>query len=242
MHSVLFDHHLERDGDELLCDVIQECFDTHAQRCQSQFSSRQLAFMNAICLSSALHGSQSTIASARTRGLTQLLFLRLWPMSAHENAVVVSVKNAMSELGLKARLSVYMRVAANTSIMEVAAWVGLALYAHTVVSNGAVVSTWNGVYDEMLRASNFTTWNFSRGQDPRYINDLLYLMGDMLIISLACCSIFPVPISASLILLAPVTVITQVRFCYLFACCCTNSRALHCSRGCVCCCYCCNMW
>jgi hypothetical protein len=242
MHSVLFDHHLERDGDELLCDAIQVCFDTHAQRCQSQFSSRQLAFMNVMCLSSALHGSHSTIASARTRGLTQLLFLRLWPMSAHENAVVVNVKNAMSELGLKARLSVYMRVAANTSIMELVAWAGLVLYAHTVLSNGAVVSTWNGAYDEMLRVSNFTTWNVSRGQDPRYTVDLLYLMSNMLLVSLACCSVFPVPISASLIVLAPVMVIIQVRFWCCFVCCCTNSRALHCSRGCGCCCYCRSMW
>jgi hypothetical protein len=238
MHSVLFDQLLERDGNELLCDAIQECFDTHAQRCQSQFSSRQLIFMNVMCLSSALHGSQSTIASARTRGLTQLLFLRLWPMSAHENAVVVNVKNAMSELGLKARLSVYMRVAANTSIMELVAWMGLLLYAHTVLSNGAVVSTWNGAYVEMLSVSNFTVWNVSRGQDPRYTVDLLYLMHNMLLVSLACCSIFPVPISASLIVLAPVMVIIQVRFCYCVACCCTSSRALHCSRGCGCCCYC----
>ena len=63
----------------------------------------------------------------------------------------------------------------------------------------------------MLRASNDSSWNFSQGQDPRFINEILYLMSDALLACLAFCSLFPVPVSASLILLLPVTLIIQVR-------------------------------
>ena len=80
-----------------------------------------------------------------------------------------------------------------------------------MLSNGAVTATWSGVYDEMLRMSNFSSWNVSRGQDPRYINDLLFLMSDALLSCLAFCSMFPIPVSASFVLLLPVTLIIQVR-------------------------------
>jgi hypothetical protein len=83
------------------------------------------------------------------------------------------------------------------------------VYAHTVLSDGAVVSTWNGVYDEMLKFSN-TTWDVSRGQDPRYLGDLIALMSDVLLSSLCFTAVFPVPICASLILLLPIAVIIQV--------------------------------
>jgi hypothetical protein len=63
----------------------------------------------------------------------------------------------------------------------------------------------------MLRASNFSSWNVSRGTDPRFLKDLLYLMSDALLACLAFCSMFPVPVSASLILLLPVTLVIQVR-------------------------------
>jgi hypothetical protein len=63
----------------------------------------------------------------------------------------------------------------------------------------------------MLRASNVSSWDVSRGADPRFIKDLLYLMSDALLACLAVCSMFPVPVSASLILLLPVTLVIQVR-------------------------------
>ena len=66
-------------------------------------------------------------------------------------------------------------------------------------------------YDEMLRTSNDSSWNISEGQDPRFINELLYFMSDALLACLAFCSLFPVPVSASLILLLPVTLVIQVR-------------------------------
>jgi hypothetical protein len=225
MHSVLFDHHLEREGVGSRCDAIQECFSTHAQRCEPEFTSHQMVFMRVVCLSSALHGADSTISSARTRGLMQLLFLRLWPMSCQEKEVALCVKRAMSGLCARDRLSVLMRVGANTSIMELAAWMAFLLYLHTALSDGAVTSTWIGVYDEMLRLSNFSSWNVSRGQDPRYTNDLLFLMSDLLLASLAFCSLFPVPVSACLVLLLPVTLTIQVwlccrgRVCWLSCCC-----------------------
>jgi hypothetical protein len=212
MHSVLFDHHLEQDSDASQCRAIQECFDYHAQHCESQFTPRQMAFMRIMCLSSLLHGAESSIASARTRGLMQLLFMRLWPMSAHQKEVVLSVKRAISRFRLRDRLSIYLRVAVNTSTMELTAFVCLVVYAHTVLSDGAVVSSWNGVYDEMLKVSyvNVTSWDVSRGQDPRYLNDLIYLMSDLLISCLCLTAVFPVPICASLILLLPIAVIIQV--------------------------------
>ena len=209
MHSVLFDHHLEQDSDASQCRAIQECFDYHAQHCESQFTPRQMAFMRIMCLSSLLHGAESSIASARTRGLMQLLFMGLWPMSAHQKEVVLSVKRAISRFRLRDRLSIYLRVAVNTSTMELTAFVCLVVYAHTVLSDGAVVSSWNGVYDEMLKFSN-ATWDVSRGQDPRYLSDLIYLMSDLLIACLCLTAVFPVPFCASLILLLPIAVIIQV--------------------------------
>ena len=170
-----------------------------------------MAFMRIMCLSSALHGAESTISSARTRGLMQLLFLRLRPMSAHEAEVALRVWGAMSGLGVRDRLSIFMRVAAHTSIMELAAWMALLIFAHTVLSDGAVTSTWIGVYDEMLRYSNFTSWNVSQGQDPRYTVDLLYLMSNLILACLAFCSLFPIPVSACVLLLLPVTLMIQVR-------------------------------
>jgi hypothetical protein len=210
MHSVLFDHHLEQEGVTSRCDAIQDCFATHAQRCESEFTSHQMSFMRIVCLSSALHGAESTISSARTRGLMQLLFMRLWPMSVQEKEVALRVKQVVSGLCLRARLSVFMRVAAHTSIMELATWMAFLLYLHTVLSDGAVTSTWIGVYDEMLRLSNFSSWNVSQGQDPRYTNDLLFLMSDLLLACLAFCSLFPLPVSACLLLLLPVTLTIQV--------------------------------
>jgi CheY-like chemotaxis protein len=211
VHSVLFDLYLERDNNGSQCRAILECFDTHAQRCESQtFTSRQRAFMKIVCLSSVLHGSKSSISSFRTRGLMQLMFLRLWPMSGLEQEVVAHVNGELSGLQLQTRFFVCLRILANTSIMELASWMGLILYAHTVISDGAVTSNWNGVYSEMLRGSKFTSWNVSHGQDPRYTKDLIYLMSDSLLACLGFCAIFPVPISASLILLLPVALVVQV--------------------------------
>ena len=218
MHSVLFDRHLEQDSDASHCRAIQECFDNYAEHCESQFTPHQMAFMKVMCLSSVLHGGKSTISSARTRGLMQLMFMRLWPMSALEKEVVLSVKRTLSRFALRNRLAIYLRVIVNTSVMELTAYVCLAVYAHTVLSDGAVVSMWNGVYDEMLRSSN-STWDVSRGQDPRYIADVVTLMSDVVLASLGLYAVFPMPISASLILLLPIAVIIQV--CRPRPCCCT---------------------
>ena len=146
MHSVLFDHHLEREGFGSQCEAVEECFDTHAQRCEAEFSLHQMAFMRITCLSSVLHGAASTISSARTRGIMQLLFLRLWPMSSLEKEVALHVNGALLRLGLRARLGILIRVAVNTSIMELTSWLGFLLYVHTVMSDGVVSSTWIGVY------------------------------------------------------------------------------------------------
>jgi hypothetical protein len=212
MHSVLFDHLLERDGVDSQCGLIQECFDSHSKRCALQFNPVQITFMRIMCLSSLLHGAESTIVSPRTRGLMNLLFFRLWPMSAKEKEVALHVTKAISCHDIQTRLRIYMRLAAATSIMELSAWLGVLIFAHAVFADNAVTASWNGVYDEMLSRSNFSSWNVSRGQDPRYINDLVQLMTDMLLAYLAFCSMFPVPISASLILLVPVTFCVQVRF------------------------------
>lgn len=211
MHSVLFDHYLEREGVGSQCAAIQACFDTHEQRCESEFTFHQRAFMRIMCFASALHGPNSTISSTRTRGLIQLMFMRLWPTSAQEKEVALHVKRAIARLGLRARLSIFMRVAVNTSIMELAAWTGLLLYAHTILSDGAVTYSWTGLYEELLVFSNFSSWNNFRGQDPRYLKDLIYLMSDSLLASLAFCSLFPIPVSASVILFLPVMLIIQVR-------------------------------
>ncbi len=93
-----------------------------------------------------------------------LMFLRMWPASTQENEVILNVRKSMLSFGLRDRVLIYARVTANTSIMELAAWIGLMIYAHTILSDGAVTATWNGVYDEMLRYSNFSSWNVSRGQ------------------------------------------------------------------------------
>ena len=217
MHSVLFDHHLDREVDGSQCKAIQAIFDTHAQRCESDFMSHRMAFMQIICLSSALHGAESTISSVRRRGLMQLLFMRLWPMSAQEKEVALYVKRVVSHLDLRAKLSVFMHVAVNTSIMELAAWMGFMWYLHTLLSDGAVIGSWIGLYDDMLRFSNHSSWDNSRGQDPRYLKDLIYLMSDALLAALTICSMFPTPISASLVLLLPATLLIQV--CCLFALC-----------------------
>ena len=169
-----------------------------------------MIFMRIMCLSSALHGSESTISSARTRGLMQILFVRLWPLSSQEKEVALHVKCVVSHLCLRARLAVYMQLAVNTSIMELAAWLGFLLYLHAMLSNGAVTNTWIGAYDEMLRFSNYSFWDNSRGQDPRYLNDLIYVMSDSLLACLAFCSLFPISVSASLILLLPVVLLIQV--------------------------------
>lgn len=210
MHSVLFDHHLEQDSHASHCQTIQHCFDHHAQHCASRFAPHQLAFMRVMCLSSVLHGADSTIASARTRGLLQLLVLPLWPLSALQKEVVLSARRAVARFGLRRRLAIYLRVAVHTSVMELTAFLCLVVYAHTVLSDGAVVSTWNGVYDEMLRVSNISSWEVSRGQDPRIINDLIYLMSDVLLASLCFTAVFPVPVGASLVLLVPMTAVIQV--------------------------------
>jgi hypothetical protein len=166
-----------------------------------------------MCLSSVLHGAESSISSARTRGLMQLMLVRLWPLSALQKEVVLSVKKALSRFPLRSRLAIYLRVVVNTSIMELTAYVCLAVYAHTILSDGAVTANWNGVYGEPL---GYMLWDVSRGQDPRYLNDLIYLMSDCLLASLCFTAVFPVPISASLILLLPIAVIIQVcRPCHL---------------------------
>ena len=146
MHSVLFDHHLEREGLSSQCEAVEECFDTHAQRCEAEFSLHQMAFMRIMCLSSVLHGAASTISSARTRGIMQLLFLRLWPMSSLEKEVALHVSGALLRLGLRARFDIFMRVAVNTSISDIVSWLGFLLYAHTMMSDGAISSTWIGMY------------------------------------------------------------------------------------------------
>ena len=99
----------------------------------------------------------------------------------------------------------------NTSVMELASFACLVVYAHTVLSDGAVVSNVNGVYDEMLATSNVSSsWVVSRGQDPRYLSDLIYLICDLLMASLCFTAVFPVPMLASLILLLPIAAIIQV--------------------------------
>ena len=128
MHSVLFDHYLERVSFGPQCRVIQECYDAHAQRCRGQFSKKQEGFMLVLCLSSALHARENTISSPRTRGLMMLLFLRLWPSSQQEKEVILSVNKTLSHFRLKDRLCIYAQVAVNTCIMELAAWMGLLLY------------------------------------------------------------------------------------------------------------------
>jgi hypothetical protein len=40
-------------------------------------------------------------------------------------------------------------------------------YLHSVLSDGAITSTWIGVYDEMLSLSTFSSWNATYGMDPR---------------------------------------------------------------------------
>ena len=141
----------------------------------------------------------------------QLMFMRLFPMSAHQKEVVLNVRRAVSRFRLRDRLSIFLRVIVNTSVMELASFVCLVVYAHTVLSDGAITSNWNGVYDEMLATSNVSSsWVVSRGQDPRYLNDAIYLMSDLLIASLCFTAVFPVPILASLILLLPIAVIIQV--------------------------------
>jgi hypothetical protein len=161
--------------------------------------------MKMMCLSSLLHGTESSISSTRTRGLMQLLFMRLWPMSAHQKEVVLNVSRAISRFQLRDRLFIYMRVAANTSSMELTALMSLVVYAHTILSDGAVVSNWNGVYSGDTR-----DWNFSRGQDPRYISDIIYLMSDCLLASLCLTAVFPFPVLASLIVMLPIAAIVQV--------------------------------
>ena len=211
MHSVLFDHYLEREGVGSQCAAIQACFDTHEQRCESEFTFHQRTFMRIMCIASALHGPDSTISSARTRGLMQLMFMRLWPTSAQEKEVALHVKRVIARLGVRARLSIFMRVAVNTSIIELAAWTGLLLYVHTMLSDGAVTYSWTGVYEEMLFSANFSSWNNFRGQDPRYLKDLIYLMSDAMLANLAFCSLFPISVGASLILLLPMMLVIQVR-------------------------------
>jgi len=207
MHSVLFDGLLQQDSDTSPCRAIQGSFDYHIQH--SQFTPTQKAFMRVMCLSSLLHGAESSISSARTCGLMQLMFMRLFPMSAHQKEVVLNVRRAVSRFRLRDRLSIFLRVLVNTSVMELASFVCLGVYTHTVLSD--VVSNWNGVYDEMLAKSNVSSsWVVSRGQDPRYFNDAIYLMSDLLIASLCFTAVFPVPVLASLILLLPVAVIIQV--------------------------------
>jgi hypothetical protein len=209
MHSVLFDGLLQQDSDMSPCRAIQGSFDYHSQF--SQFTPTQKAFTRVMCLSSLLHGTESSISSARTCGLMQLMFMRLFPLSAHQKEVVLNVERAVSRFRLRDRLSIFLRVVVNTSVMELASFVCLSVYAHTVFSDGAVVSNWNGVYDEMLATSNVSSsWVVSRGQDPRYFNDAIYLMSDMLIASLCFTAVFPVPILASLILLLPIAIIIQV--------------------------------
>jgi hypothetical protein len=110
LHSVLFDHHLERDGDHSQCRNILECFDAHAQRCQSRFSPRAMAFMRVMCISSCPHGNESTISSARTRGLMMLLFLRFWPATSLEKEVILNVSKSLSQFRLLDRFFVYVRV------------------------------------------------------------------------------------------------------------------------------------
>ena len=144
----------------------------------------------------------------------QLMFIRLFPMSSHQKEVVLNVTRAVSRFRLRDRLSIFLRVMVNTSVMELASFACLVVYAHTVLSDGAVVSNVNGVYDEMLATSNITnvssSWVVSRGQDPRYLSDLIYLNCDLLLASLCFTAVFPVPILASLILLLPIAVIIQV--------------------------------
>jgi hypothetical protein len=140
-----------------------------------------------------------------------LLFLRCWPATCLEKDVILNVNKSLSQFPLPDRFFVYMRVAISTSITELAAWTGLMIYAHTILSNSAVTGTWNGTYDRRMRLSNFSEWNVSRGQDPRYLNDLLFFMSDSLVACLAMCSMFPVPLSAFLILLLPVAIVVQVR-------------------------------
>ena len=166
--------------------------------------------MRVICLSSVLHGATSSIASARTRGILQLAILPLWPLSALQKEVVLSVRTAIAPFGLRYRLAIFLRAAVHTSFMEMTAFVCLAVYAHSVFSDGAVVSMWNGVYDEMLSMSNFSSWDVSRGQDPRYISEVIFLMSDILLASLCFTAVFPVPVGASLILLLPMAATIQV--------------------------------
>ena len=148
----------------------------------------------------------------------QLLFMRLWPMSGQEKEVALHVKRVVSHLGVRSKISVFMHVAVNTSIMELAAWMGFLWYLHTLLSDGAVIGSWIGTYDEMLlHFSNNSSWDNSRGQDPRYLKDLIYLMSDALLAALTICSMFPTPISASLVLLLPATLLIQA--CCLFALC-----------------------
>ena len=108
MHSVLFDHYLEREVFGSQCEALQEYFNTHAQHCKSEglvFTQQQKTFMKIMCLSSVLHGNESTISSLRTRGLMQLLFVRLWPMSNREKDVALHVQRVVSSIGLRARLA-----------------------------------------------------------------------------------------------------------------------------------------
>jgi len=212
MHSVLFNQMLEQDKS---LNGIEKCFKymsdvVEQQREGEKFTQQQMIFLRIMCLSSVLHGSSSTVSSMRTRGLMQLMFAPYWSMSDIQRDAVRRSKEIISDLPLKAKMLTYLRITAHTACMELAVVVTIVIYWHTVLSDGAVTSNWNGVYDEMLRTSNSTTWNVSRGQDPRIISDLIYLMTDVLLASLSLAAVCPVPISALLILLLPITIVIQV--------------------------------
>ena len=176
---------------------------------RGKFTEQQMKFLHIMCVSSVLHGTSSTISSMRTRGLVQLLFMPYWSMSDVQRDAVRSAKQIISTLPLTAKISTYLRIAANTCCMELAVVVCIVTYWHTVLSDGAVTSNWNGVYDEMLRATN-GTWDVSRGQDPRHLNDLIFLITDVLLASLSLAAVCPVPISSMLSILAPITIMIQV--------------------------------
>ena len=93
-----------------------------------------------------------------------LLFLRFWPATCQEKEVILNVNKSLSQFRLRDRFFIYTRVTVNTSIMELASWTGLLIYAHTNFSNSAITATWNGDYARDLRSSNFSEWNVSRGQ------------------------------------------------------------------------------
>ena len=192
---------------------IEKCFkykkDAVEQGERGKFTEQQMKFLHIMCVSSVLHGTSSTISSMRTRGLVQLLFMPYWSMSDVQRDAVRSAKQIISTLPLKAKICTYLRIAANTCCMELAVVVCIVTYWHTVLSDGAVTSNWNGVYDEMLHATN-GTWDVSRGQDPRHLIDLIFLITDVLLASLSLAAVCPVPISSMLSILAPITIMIQV--------------------------------